>query len=461
MRTIISNAEVEGRLVSVVIEGDRIVAVDESEVSYSDDVIDAKGAALIPGLHDHHVHLFAMAAARDGVDLRQFVSPAEVDVALRTASSGLGDRWLRASGYDEYRHGPLDRNRLDAVVGTTKVRVQHRSGLAWVLSTAGLDAVIVNEVPSGVERESDGNFTGRLLRLDAWLAERVGMSAPSFDGLGAELSALGITGVTDATPDIGAGRLEILRRAVDDGSLPQALTFLGVSESERELVAPWATVGPAKLLVDEIIGLDPDALAKQIASRHEAGRAVALHAVSRAETVTAATALALAGMVSGDRIEHGSVLPSDLDTILRDGGVTVILQPGLVRERGDHYLEVVADEDLSVLHRAASLESAGVRIAAGSDAPVSSIDPWAAIAAASTRTTRSGRSLGTDERVDAATALGWYLTEPLDPGGPIRRVRVGERADLCLLGAPLSAVLSKPDASFVRKTWVAGRLVHS
>ena len=461
MRTVITNAEVDGRLVSVVIEDGFIVAVGEDSHAQESGVIDANGGALLPGLHDHHVHLLAMAARREGVDLDVLEDAASFDHALKTAASVRTDGWVRASGYDEHRHGPLDCHRIDALVGQTNVRVQHRSGLAWVLSSAGLEAVLADGVPSGVELDLEGHPTGRLLRLDSWLAERVGVSAPSLREVGAELAAFGITGVTDATPNLGTGRIDVLRQAVGDGSLPQRLTLLGVNEEERVSVERWATVGPAKILVDEVVGLDPEALAKVIESHHAVGRSVAIHAVSRAETVTATTALALAGMRQGDRIEHGSVLPADLDELLASGGVTVIVQPGFVYERGDHYFNVVDDEDLAFLHRSGSLLNAGVRVAAGSDAPVTSIDPWMAVAAASTRVTRTGQTLGAHERVDAATALGWSLREPLDPGGPVRRVKVGARADLCLLDAPLADVLADPHASHVRSTWVEGRLVYS
>jgi predicted amidohydrolase YtcJ len=460
MRTVISNAEVDGRLVSVVIEDEIIAAVDERPPSGKAGAIDANGGALIPGLHDHHVHLLAMAARDEGLDLDALDDERAFDLALRHAVDSASDGWVRASGYDEHRHGALDFRRLDALVGATKVRVQHRSGLAWVLSSEGLDAVLGDDMPSGVELDANGRPTGRLLRLDAWLAERVGVTAPSLQKIGAQLSSFGVTGVTDATHKLGAGRAELLRQAVQSGSLPQSLTLLGVSDDERSSVEGWATIGPIKILVDEVVGLDVDLLAKQIEGHHCVGRAVAIHAVSRAETVTVATAMALAGMMPGDRIEHGSVLPTDLDSLLAAGGVTVIVQPALVRERGDHYLEVVDGEDLPFLHRAATLLNAGVRVAAGSDAPVTSADPWLAISAASTRTTRTGQRLGAAERVEAATALGWYLTDALDPSGPIRRVKVGARADLCLLDAPLSEVLANPNASHVRNTWVRGRLVH-
>ena len=87
MRTVITNAEVEGRLVSVVIEDGFVVAVGENSYSEAPDVIDANGGALLPGLHDHHVHLLAMAARRKGVDLDVLDDAASVDHALKTAAS--------------------------------------------------------------------------------------------------------------------------------------------------------------------------------------------------------------------------------------------------------------------------------------------------------------------------------------------------------------------------------------
>ena len=472
MRTLITNTEVDGRFVSVEINGDKITALteDQSPLHGEFDVrIDAAGGALLPGLHDHHVHLLAMAARRNGVDVDRLDSPFEFDEALRDAVDRANGEWVRVAGYDEHRHGPLDRDRLDSIVGDNRVRAQHRSGLAWVLSSAAIDDVLgarrVGDLPDGIERSDDGRFTGWFLRLDGWLAERIGFMAPSLAELGADMAALGLTGVTDATPDLGAGRTEVLRQAVVEGALPQRVVLLGVDESD--VVArmtdgsPWARVGPAKIVIDEVIGLDPVALADVIVMHHSNGRPVAIHAVSRAETVTTTAAFAIAGIRDGDRIEHGSVLPMDLDPLLAFSGLTVIVQPGLVLERGDFYLDAVDSNDSAVLHRAASLLEAGIAVSVGSDAPVTSIDPWATIAAASTRRTRSGHVLGESEKVSPLTALNWYLADPLAPGGPPRNLRVGAVADLCLLDVSLAQALSAPDARHVRMTWVNGRLVHS
>jgi predicted amidohydrolase YtcJ len=424
--------------------------------------MDGGGGALVPGLHDHHVHLLAMAARTAGVDLDPSPDAAAVDhvLARAAATAGTGG-WVRAAGYDEHRHGPLDRRRLDAVAPGARVRVQHRSGLGWVLSTPALDALGLlgaGDRPDGVEVGRDGRPTGWLHRLDGWLGARVPSAPTDLAAVGRRLASYGITGVTDATVSLGADRADVLRRGVSSGALPQRITVLGADEPSE--VEGWARLGPAKLLADESQGLDVGRLAARIAEWHAAGRAVAVHAVTRAENVVAVTALAEAGTFPGDRLEHGSVLPTDLDAVLADGGVTVVVQPALVAERGDHHLRAVDPADRPFLHRHATLLAAGVRVGVGSDAPVTSPDPWAGIAAASRRRTRSGAQLGPEEAVAPEVALGWYLAAPLDPGGPPRRLGPGAPADLCLLDAPLGAVLADPHAGHVRATWVGGRLVH-
>ena len=79
--------------------------------------------------------------------------------------------------------GRLDRRRLDALAPGRAVRVQHRSGALWVLSTAALEQVGLLDgdrsaedlegAGEGIERDDAGRPTGRLFRLDAWLRERL------------------------------------------------------------------------------------------------------------------------------------------------------------------------------------------------------------------------------------------------------------------------------------------------
>ena len=58
------DVEVEGRRVDVRIENGRIAALGPGlEADAGARVIEGRGGALLPGLHDHHLHLLAWAAA--------------------------------------------------------------------------------------------------------------------------------------------------------------------------------------------------------------------------------------------------------------------------------------------------------------------------------------------------------------------------------------------------------------
>ncbi len=81
--------------------------------------IDAAGCALLPGLHDHHVHLRALAAAQASVAVgpERVRSAAELAVRLREADAAApAGAWLRCVGYHESVAGPLDRWALDRLL---------------------------------------------------------------------------------------------------------------------------------------------------------------------------------------------------------------------------------------------------------------------------------------------------------------------------------------------------------
>jgi predicted amidohydrolase YtcJ len=407
-------------------------------------VVAAGGGAVVPGLHDHHVHLRALAAARGSV----VVGPPEVtgaagfDGRLRAAAAAAaaGSGWVRAVGYHESVAGPLDRGRLDALVADRPVRVQHRSGALWVLNTPALDAVgAAASDEDGIERDEHGVPTGRLWRLDGWLAERLPPRPLDLAAVGRAAAERGIIGFTDADP----------RRTQDDvdllcaGGLPQRLVLMSSAGLDLGDDGPdgLCTAGPRKLLLDDATLPPLDELADWMAAAHADGEAVAVHCVTRLQLVAALAALAQAGAAPGDRIEHGAVVPAELRPELRRLGATVVTQPNFVAERGDQYRADVDPDDLPLLYPCASLRTAGVAVAGGTDAPFGHPDPWAAIHAAVHRRTASGAVLGADERVDPAVALGLFLGRPDAPALP-RRVAPGAAADLCILDRPLGDLLA-------------------
>jgi predicted amidohydrolase YtcJ len=415
-------------------------------------VAGARGA-LIVGLHDHHLHLQALAASRsslnaDGLAKDSFVS------AVR-AEAGKKAGWIRVTGYHEALVGDLDAARLDAVVRSHPVRVQHRTGQLWVLNTAGLwEAGAFRTDARCIERDEEGRPTGRIWRGDDWLRRAAPMPAPDLRAVAAELAATGVTGVTDATPYACEDDYEAIVAAVTGGDLRQRVYAMGLDPPGA---SPIRT-GPLKLVLDEprLPGLN-EAVAR-IALARRRDRAVAVHALTRTELVFAIAALRVAGTRPGDRIEHAAVVPPQMFAKLRALGLTVVVQPHHLRERGDLQLRFVDRRDLSDLHRLGSLAACGIPLAAGSDAPFGSSDPWVAIAAAVERRTARGAELGPGERLTPLEALKLYLGDPLRPGMP-RQIRVGTR-DTVLLHGPLREVLAEPRADWVARTFIDGKSIY-
>jgi predicted amidohydrolase YtcJ len=435
-----------------------------------EEIVDAAGGAVIPGLHDHHVHLRAVVAARQSADAATAADPAGFDALIRASAAGMTPgRWLRITGWDEDRAGPLDRRRLDALTGAVPVRVQHRSGAMWVLNSAALQAVDAarHDLP-GIERDVDGAPTGRLLRLDQWLRDRLPAAAhddfaPGLAAYAARAASLGVTGFTDATPGRDQADIDAFCALAQSGALPQRLVLMA-PPGGRPGDGGRVALGPHKIILDDAMLPTAGELAATIAGAHEQGSAVAVHCVTADQLVVAAAAFEQAGRVPAlaDRIEHAGIVPPGYARVLARLGLTAVTQPGFIRQRGDAYLARVPAPEQAWLYPCASLLEAGVTVAGSTDAPFGPGDPWECIAVATTRRSSSGRLLGPSERVPAAQALRLFLADPLDPRRT-RTVAAGQPADLCILHAPLPRALEAlhqpPAASVVRATIADGQLI--
>jgi predicted amidohydrolase YtcJ len=459
---LIARAEIDGRgPVDVRIAGGRVAAIAVSlDRSPGEPVFDAAGGALLPGLHDHHLHLFAWAAARTSVRC----GPPEVATAralgealARAAAAGPPERWIRGVGYHESVAGDLDRHRLDAWVGGRAARIQHRSGQLWVLSSEGVARLRLDRASHpGIERDAGGSPTGRVFRADAWLRERLGAGEiPSLAEASRELASYGVTSATDATAGNDEDALRRFAEAASRGELAQRLLVMGRAKLP-EPRHPRILRDAVKLVLSEADPIPFEALCDAIAEAHAEQRAVAIHCVTRSELVLAAAALDAAGVRTGDRIEHAAVAPPEALAILAGLRVTVVTQPGFIATRGDAYASDVAAADLPHLYRCQGLLDAGIALGGSTDAPFGSPDPWAAMRAAVERRTPEGRVIGAAERVSPERALALFTSPAEAPGGAPRRVVVGADADLCLLARPWAEVRTRLDAADVCATFCSG-----
>src|SRR6201997_4413405 len=399
---------------------------------HGEGVLYAGGGTVLPGLQDHHVHLRSAASALDSflVGPPGVSTKAQLTQLLSNATPGP-DGWIRAVGYHESVAGDLDRTALDAVVRDIPVRIQHRSGALWILNSEALGRVGLAEHPDGRLLSADRGWSDALQQRETDLAE-----------LSRRITATGVTGVTDATPDLGADDMVSLMVAHRRGEFRPRLRFLSPGK---------------KILQDD--HLDLDSLTDWIAENHGADRPVALHCVTAAQLVVAIAALRAAGRHPLDRIEHAAVVPDDNLADLADLGLTVVTQPNLVAERGDQYLADVPPAEHSQLWRVASLLKANVRVALSTDMPFGHGDPWTAMRAAVYRTTPSGAVLGADECVSAREALTMFLGRS-DPPDRARTVETGQPGDLGVLTEPPATALAELDAGMVAATVIGGELVY-
>ncbi|WP_336968631.1 amidohydrolase family protein [Sphingobium aromaticiconvertens] len=455
---LIRDAEIRGHgRADVRIAKDVITAIGTLSTLAGEVVHDAHGGALLPGLHDHHIHLAALAVARSSVACGP---PGANDATeLAQALTRPGEGWLRGIGYHDSVAGMLDAEMLDTMAPHRPVRIQHRSGRMWFFNSAGLDLLLAAAPPPPGLEQQDGRWTGRLFDEDRWLRETLGGTPPSFAAISRELAAMGITGLTDMSPANDVDMARHFAREQASGALSQRVMLAGTLGLAKAPFGPTLTLGPAKLHLHENALPAFDDSVDFMRAAHEQQRGVAIHCTTETELVFALAALDAAGPLAGDRIEHAGVVPDPLIAEMLRLKVQVVTQPHFIAERGDQYLKDVEPRDPPFLYRLDALRRAGLVVAAGSDAPFGSCDPWAAMRAAVVRQTASGTIIGPDETSTPEQALALYLADPQDLMVE-RRIAVGARADLCLLNRPWAQARDRLLAHDVQLTLIGGSIVH-
>ena len=428
----------------------------------TDDIVEAKGGLLMPGLIDHHIHLFATAAARASIPCGPEDNADEQALAARLQQACVnGEGMIRGVGFHQSLQENLSRDWLDKVCGERPVRIQHRSGKLWILNSAAIDMLSLAEndaLPDGAE-QINGRLSGRFYDLDRWLGERLPRRWPSLAKLSEDLASYGITAVTDTGVDNGLQELWALQDKINAGEFKQRLQLMGREELQGSVMSSFEKlcIGPLKLYLREAELPDLSDLTSRIASSHAQRRPVAFHCVTRVEIHFAIAALREAGVLAGDRIEHASVADDHAIQALAELGITVVTQPHFLLSRGDQYLRDVDTDDIPLLYRGKGFIDAGVRLAGGSDAPYGGIDPWLSMRAAVQRRSASGEAMNTAESLSPEQGLSLYMGSLSSLGGSPALPQIGEAADLCLLDKPWQQLREDLDSRHVRLTLQSGR----
>jgi predicted amidohydrolase YtcJ len=455
---------------AVAVLGGRIAAVgDEAEIlrvrGADTEVLGGRGAAILPGFVDAHLHLLALARRAGEVDCsRESVrSVAELVAKIRAAAASRPPgSWIRAFGYDEFflaEKRPPRVADLDAAAPAHAVRLLHRTGHAAVLNTVAFQRL--GMAPCEVIYEPAGLLGGRIPAPSAAEAKRLVAAASD------RLLASGITMFHDPSPGQSAGDIERLRAWVEEGTIRQRVIALGASTDfePSDRASRWFRHAGVKIMIGETD--DADEVAAQVAAADRRGAQVALHAVEGAALVVAIEALRRLGpartRARRHRIEHAALCPPPLCEAIGESGAAVVTHPGFLRRFGEKYRSELRREEEDWLYPLRRFLDSGVPLAFGSDAPIAPPSPLDNVSAALLRESEGGARLGPLQRILAAEALALHTWGGAWVGGLesiCGSLAPGRLADLVVLDRdPLEVPPAEIAAIRVRATVIEGRVV--
>ncbi|HVA26783.1 MAG TPA: amidohydrolase family protein [Candidatus Baltobacteraceae bacterium] len=478
---------------SVLIDAGRIVALDETPAGIGIECRDLGGATVLPAFADCHVHVTDTGYFLAERNLNRTRSYADFEVAVARLQSEYGV--VFAGQYDEstWKDGeaadarPLERCHPDARAMLVRV-----DGHSCLVNRATLAWLALDPQTRGIERDAQGQPTGKLF-LDAnWRAQSAFMAAiPLAAKRAADERAVALAlsrGVVHLHAqlvgferDAYAGEIAALRTLPGKWypkicepdpqlALELGLPFIGgdvfldgsIGSCTAALSAPYALAGEPTL--GELRYSD-DQVYAYFASAEALGISAGVHAIGdRAiEQCVTTWERVLGGTrsVRGTRhfIEHFEIATPDHIEACARMGIHLSMQPqfdelwGGAGRMYDQRLGAKRMRSMNALGRA---QRAGALLCGGDDSPVCELDPLAGMQAA-----LDHHEPG--ERLDAHEALAMYTVNAARFGFAETRtgnVAPGLCADLVVLDRdPLD------DAAFsdctVMQTWLDGAQVSS
>jgi predicted amidohydrolase YtcJ len=431
---------------AVVVRSGRIAAVGPRAAVLSElsggafDVVDLDGRALVPGLQDAHIHPVSGALERLRCDLTPWHTKAEY---LAAVAAYPGDGWVTGGGWSmaAFPGGLPHRDDLDTVAPDRPVFLPNRDHhSAWVnsraLSVAGIDRDTPDPADGRIERDAAGEPTGVLHEgaMDLVTGLLPADTAADYDRALAEaqryLFSLGVTGWQDAIVGAYAGTRDqfdtylsadaagVLRarvtgalwwdRAADESQIAGFVARRDLAGHGRfratavKIMQDGVAENFTAAMLDPYVGqgahcghsnVDPAHLARYVTLLDAAGFGVHFHAIGdRAvrECLDAVAAARSAGRSAArHHLAHLQVVhPADVPRFA-ELDVTANIQAlwATHHEQNDTLcVPFFGPERAGWQYPFGSIARAGGRLAAGSDWPVTTPDPWWAIHVAVTRT---------------------------------------------------------------------------
>lgn len=428
------------------------------------EVIDLAGAFVAPAFVDPHVHVTSLGLKLTGLDLSVARSLAHCLELLRDFAAAQPDGAIVGNGWDETRwpegRAPAAAE-IDAAAGPGRQVYLSRVDVhSAAVSTALLDAVPEVTKAAGYTRgEPLRAAAHHLVRTAAMTgltrAQRDRARTAALDSAAAK----GVVAVHECGgPDI-AGRTD-MRELLDFAHGVEVRAYWGEAvRSADEATKLVQELGVhalgGDLFIDGSLGsrtawlrdpytdhagsglgyLDADAVADHVRACTQAGIQAGFHVIGDAgmDAIVAGFGTVVAELggpavaARGHRVEHAEMIDAEQIGKLAAWGVIASVQPGFDAAWGGPdgmYAARLGANRAATLNPFGAMASAGISLAIGSDAPVTALDPWAAIRAAVNHRT-AGNGLSPRAAFSAATRGAWRaggvrdgVAGTLVPGAP-------------------------------------------
>ena len=425
-------------------------------------IVDLDGGFVAPAFVDSHVHLTATGLTMVGLDLRNATSLRHCLALVGDYARQHPDGPIWAHGWDESgwpeRTAPSTDD-LDAVVGDRPAYLARVDVHSAAASTA-LRRLALTEANGFDPQRPLTSDAHHLVRAAARNRLTPGQRQQARLAALDAAAALGIVAVHEcAGPDIGG--IDDWTEVRDSDHGVEIVGYWGehvtTADHARDLIDRTKARGLAgDLFVDGALGsrtawlhqpytdapgecgntyLDTDAITAHLHACTEAGITAGFHVIGDAAVAAVVAALervvdhfgAPAVARCGHRLEHLEMVTAEQATKLGSWGVIASMQPNFDALWGGEsgmYVQRLGLDRGTKLNPFALLASQGVPIAFGSDSPVTGLNPWATVRAASRHRT-PGSAVSARAAFAAATRGAWRaggardgLTGTLVPGAP-------------------------------------------
>jgi len=468
------------------------------------EVVDLKGACVVPGLADAHMHLNHYSVAMQTVNCETpTLKECLARVAERAAKTPVGG-WILGWGWIHNVWGGQfpTAAMLDSITPNHPVFLRTKSGhAAWVnskaLESAGITASTPNPAGGEIPHEANGQPTGILLESAEYLVARHIPEWPLEQLVEAMYAALtdsakkGLTQLHDLDGPLSFASEQVL---YGQGRLPmRILKSVPLDHLDEAIGMGMRTgfgddrlrFGQVKMLMDGALGprtawmlegfdsdptntgiptLEVEAARQAVLKANAAGSGCAIHAIGDRANREVLDIYAEAKPLypqARNRIEHVQLLHPDDWGRLAKLGVVGSMQP--IHATSDIYIAEKHWGKRSVgAYAFRTLLNYGTVLAFGSDCPVEVIDPLVGIHAAVTRRRADGApgpdGWYPDQRLtveEAGRGFTWGAAYAAGMENKLGSLSLGKLADMTILSQDIFAI----DPMEILNAGVLGALV--